>query len=374
MGEALPFQGDFCIAYKLVMVPRQRKNARGRSIIEEVMDPVSQGVVGAAFAQAAAKRTTLATVAWYGALGGMAPDLDVLFQSPTDPILFLEFHRQFTHSLVFIPIGALLVFAVLRSIANRVRMLQGLSAGQAYLACLMGYATHGLLDACTSYGTQLLWPFSNARIAWDTMSIVDPLFTVPLVVLVVAASRSKRVWLSWIACGWMLSFFAFGWLQQERALQAASQVAQIRGHEPLRLSVKPSFANLLVWKAIYEFDGYYYVDAVRVGTRAHWYPGARVRKLDLARDFPGLGPATRQAQDIERFRWFSDDYLSVMEESPRIVDMRYSLVPNEIDPMWGIDIDATDPDSHVAWWSSRELTEIKQGAFFGMVLGFGRCR
>ena len=340
MGEALPLQGDFCIAYKLVMVPRQRKNARGRSIIEEVMDPVSQGVVGAAFAQAAAKRATLATVAWYGALGGMAPDLDVLFQSPTDPILFLEFHRQFTHSLVFIPIGALLVFLVLRSIASRFRMLQGLSAGQAYLACLMGYATHGLLDACTSYGTQLLWPFSNARIAWDTMSIVDPLFTVPLVVLVVAASRSKRVWLSWIACGWMLSFFAFGWLQQERALQAASQVAQIRGHEPLRLSVKPSFANLLVWKAIYEFDGYYYVDAVRVGIHSHWYPGARVRKLDLARDFPGLGPATRQAQDIERFRWFSDDYLSVMEESPRIVDMRYSLVPNEIDPMWGIDIDA----------------------------------
>ena len=42
----------------------------------------------------------------------MAPDLDVLFQSPTDPILFLEFHRQFTHSLVFIPIGALLVFLV----------------------------------------------------------------------------------------------------------------------------------------------------------------------------------------------------------------------------------------------------------------------
>jgi hypothetical protein len=53
-----------------------------------VMDPVSQGVVGAAFAQSAAKRTTLATVAWYGALGGMAPDLDVLFQSSSDPLLF----------------------------------------------------------------------------------------------------------------------------------------------------------------------------------------------------------------------------------------------------------------------------------------------
>jgi inner membrane protein len=169
----------------------------------------------------------------------------------------------------------------------------------------------------------------------------------------------------------MLSFFAFGWLQQERAVHAAHQVAQIRGHTPLRLSVKPSFANLLVWKAIYELEGFYYVDAVRVGTRSRWYPGARVRKLDLSRDFPGLGPATQQAQDIERFRWFSDDYLSVMEESPRVVDMRYSLVPNEVDPMWGIDIDTTQPDAHVAWWASRELTDIKQRVFLGMVLGLG---
>ena len=128
------------------------------------MDPVSQGVVGAAFAQIAARRTTLATVAWYGALGGMAPDLDVLFQSSADPLFFLEFHRQFTHSLIFIPVGAFLVFLALRAVANRIKILQGLSTGQAYLACLMGYATHGLLDSCTSYGTQLFWPFSDARL------------------------------------------------------------------------------------------------------------------------------------------------------------------------------------------------------------------
>ena len=184
------------------------------------MDPVSQGVVGAAFAQTAARRTTLATVAWYGALGGMAPDLDVLFQSSTDPLLFLEFHRQFTHSLVFIPVGALLVFLALRVVANRIKILQGLTTSQAYLACLMGYATHGLLDSCTSYGTQLFWPFSDARVAWDTMSIVDPLFTIPLLVFVIAAARTQRQWLSWLACGWMLSFFALGWMQHERAMQA----------------------------------------------------------------------------------------------------------------------------------------------------------
>ncbi|HCG70446.1 MAG TPA: metal-dependent hydrolase [Gammaproteobacteria bacterium] len=335
------------------------------------MDPVSQGVVGAAFAQTAAKRATVATVAWYGALGGMAPDLDVVFQSSTDPLLFLEFHRQFTHSLVFIPFGAFVVYLVLRLIASRIKFLQGLSPIQGYLACLMGYATHGLLDACTSYGTQLFWPFSDTRVAWDTMSIVDPLFTIPLLVLVIAAARSQRMWLSWLACGWMLCFFTLGWWQQGRAMQAAEQVATIRGHEPLRLSVKPSFANLLVWKAIYEFDGSYYVDAVRVGVDTSWYPGARVRKLNLARDFPGLSEDSRQAKDVERFRWFSHDYLSPMENSPRIIDMRYSLVPNEVDPMWGIDIDVNRQAEHVDWWASRELTDIKQREFLGMLLGLG---
>jgi inner membrane protein len=335
------------------------------------MDPVSQGVVGAVVAQTAARRATLATVAWYGALGGMAPDLDVLFQSPTDPLLFLEFHRQFTHALVFIPVGALLVYWVLRAVANRVTLLQVLTPWQGYLACLMGYATHGLLDACTSYGTQLLWPFSDARIAWDTMSIVDPLFTIPLLVLVIAASRSQRLWLTVCACIWMLSIFFMGWWQHQRAMAASEQIAQIRGHDPLRLAVKPSFANLLVWKSIYEFDGHYYVDAVRVGLDSRWYPGARVAKLSLPRDFPGLDADSLQAKDVERFRWFSDDYLSADENQPRIVDMRYSLVPNQIEPMWGIDIDFDRQTEHVAWWSSRDLSSADQREFLAMLLGFG---
>ncbi|WP_019218287.1 metal-dependent hydrolase [Legionella tunisiensis] len=49
------------------------------------------------------------------------------------------------------------------------------------MAALIGYATHGLLDACTNYGTVLFWPFSERRVYWDLISIIDPFFTVPLV-------------------------------------------------------------------------------------------------------------------------------------------------------------------------------------------------
>ena len=181
------------------------------------MDPISQGAVGAALATSTQDRKKqLFTVAWLGALAGMAPDLDVLIQSSSDPLLFLEFHRQFSHALVFIPFGALLVAAPLYPLARK-----ALSWRQTYLACLAGYATHGLLDACTSYGTQLFWPFSDERVAWNNSSIVDPLFTLPILALVIAAAmRGKRL-LGIFAMAWALFYLGLGWVQQERAMAIA---------------------------------------------------------------------------------------------------------------------------------------------------------
>ena len=77
------------------------------------MDPVSQGALGAAAALVVAKPDQIRSAAMLGALAGMAPDLDVFIRSSADPLLFLEYHRQFTHALVFIPVGALICALVL---------------------------------------------------------------------------------------------------------------------------------------------------------------------------------------------------------------------------------------------------------------------
>ena len=76
------------------------------------MDPLTQGTVGAAFSQSSADKKNILKISVIGFLAGLAPDLDVLIQSSTDPILFLEYHRQFTHSLFFIPFGSLFVAAI----------------------------------------------------------------------------------------------------------------------------------------------------------------------------------------------------------------------------------------------------------------------
>ena len=330
------------------------------------MDPISQGAVGAVVPQAVFGREKLRAVALVGCLAGMAPDLDVFINSDTDPMLFLEYHRQFTHALVFIPIGAAVVALLLH------RWVRGaLKPRETYLACLLGYATHGLLDACTTYGTQLFWPFTDYRVAWNNISVVDPFFTLPLVGLVIFGTVRRRRAVVVAGLCWALVYLLLGVVQQQRAAAAGELLAAQRGHQPLSVSAKAGFANLLVWKLVYEYDGRFYVDGIRAGWRMAHCPGASVARLDARRDLPWLDPNSQQARDLERFRWFSNGYVALDRQRPnRVIDMRYSLVPNTIDPLWGIDLDPqAAPDEHVGYVVDRSARLQQSGQYWRLLTG-----
>ncbi|MDE0225269.1 MAG: metal-dependent hydrolase [Gammaproteobacteria bacterium] len=328
------------------------------------MDPISQGALGAAAPQAVLAREKLPAFAFLGCLAGMAPDLDVFIGSSTDPLLFFEYHRQFTHALVFIPVGAALVAVLLHRFVRRT-----LQPRETYLACLIGYATHGLLDGCTAYGTQLFWPFSDYRVGWNNVSVIDPLFTVPLLCLAILAATLRRRALAAAGLIWALGYLLFGVVQHQRAETAGAELAAARGHQPHQLSARPGLGNLLVWRTVYEHDGRYYVDGVRTGLTVSACPGDSVPGLILRRDFPWLDPGSQQARDIERFRWFADGYLAVDPRVPhRIIDAGYSFVPNSIDMLWGIDLDPkAGPDQHVGY--VQEARRDQLGRYWRLLTG-----
>ena len=329
------------------------------------MDPLSQGTVGAAFAQSTANKNNIFKISAIGFLAGLVPDLGVLIQSSTDPILFLEYHRQFTHSLFFIPFGslfiALLIFPLVKS---------SMSLKTVYLASLLGYATHGLLDACTSYGTQLFWPFSNERVTWNNISIVDPLFTIPILILVGTAIKTKKKIFSFFSIGWITFYLSLGFVQYERALSAAIELANERGHNAERLTLKPSFGNLILWKSIYQHQETFYVDAIRTARSSTWCLGESIRAFDYQYHLPNLDKESQQKNDIERFRWFSQDYLGYDKEKNIVTDIRYSMIPNQIAPMWGLVIDdQRDINEHAIWWTSRSLDQSQLDLFKDMLKG-----
>ena len=330
------------------------------------MDPLSQATLGAAAAQSLIKKSDLARIALIGALAGMAPDLDVLIQSSTDPLLQLEYHRQFTHSLIFIPVGALLC-----AIAFWPFMRRHMSFKAIWLTALAGYATHALLDACTTYGTLLLWPFSDARIAWNTISVVDPVFTLPLLGFVIAAGVKKSQFIGRLGMAWVAFYLSIGVIQEERAIAAGEALAADRGHAPDVVSAKPSFGNLLLWKTVYEYDDHFWVDAVRAGGDVTIIEGDHVARLNLQSSFPWLNTDSQQARDVERFRWFSNDYLAIdSDDAFLIVDMRYSHLPNEIKGLWGIRLDPdASADEHVTWIARRSADSERFEQLWAMLKG-----
>ena len=303
------------------------------------MDPVTQGTIGAVLPQALGKKN-LGVVALLGFLSGMAPDLDILIRSNTDPLLSLEYHRQFTHSIIFIPFGglicALFLFVVFKKISP-------FNFKKTWIYCTLGYGTHGLIDACTSYGTLLFWPFSDMRIAWNNISIIDPFFTLPLILLIVLATIKKKIIYSKIALAWAVTYLTLGVYLHNVAINVGKEIAEQRGHIVKRIKAKPSFGNLILWKTIYETDNQFYVDATNLLFNKI-IPGESIKKLNLKKDFPWLEKESQQYKDVDRFKWFSNDFLAVNPQNKnQIIDIRYSGIPNEIGGLWGVQL---NPNKH----------------------------
>ena len=332
------------------------------------MDPITQGAVGASLPQAFSNKKQVLWAGLLGFLSGMTPDLDLLIRSDKDPLLFLEFHRQFTHSLIFIPIGGLICAGLFYSIFGRFTQL---GFKQTYSYCALGYATHGLLDACTSYGTQLLWPFTNARYSWDTISIIDPLLSLPLLILIVLAGLRNKPRYALIGLMWAIVYQCIGFYQNQRASEIGRDLAEQRGHEPLRLVAKPTLGNLILWKLIYEVDDGFYSDGVRIGLKTKIYPGAFAAKLDVEKNFPWLDKTSQQAEDLRRFTWFSQGFVSVDPGEPnRVIDVRYSLLPNQSKGLWSIWLSPqAGPHEHVSYRVDRNINDRNKAAFYRMLLG-----
>ena len=329
------------------------------------MDPVTQGAFGAIFAQTISNKKKILVGSIVGCFAGLAPDLDIFIRSASDPLLKLEYHRQFTHSLIFIPIGALIV-----TFFSRLLFKKYLSWGETYFFSFIGFATHGLLDACTSYGTQLLWPFTDERISWNYISVVDLFLTIPVILAIIFAIIMKNKYITLFGIVYILVYLTFGAYQENRAQFVGKSIANLRGHESKDLTAKPSLGNLFLWKTIYEDDGFYYVDAVRLFSKSEYCQGTKIKKLYLPNDFPELDITSQQYKDIKRFDWFSQGYLGKVIDKNIITDVRYSAVPNEVDGLWGIRINLDKNNfSHVDWIVNRSNYIEKSTRFFDLLLG-----
>jgi inner membrane protein len=300
------------------------------------LDPLTHALTGATLAWVATGRQLGRRALAIGAVAALLPDADVLIRSAADPLLAIEPHRGFTHSLLFVPVGGLA--AALPFCAGKHRA----NIHWATMAGILAYASHSFLDAATTYGTQLFWPFSRARVGLDIISIIDPLFTLVVLIGVIAAFVRSRP-ITTLALALAVAWLAVGFVQRERASAVQTRLASERGDPIDRGAVFPTIGNTVVWRSIYETDGMLRIDRIRVP----WFGDAMyatVTSVSLASPDAIRGDR-RMLRDFNRFAWFSDGWIARAPADPSIIgDARYSLRADRYEPVWGIRFDAgADP-------------------------------
>jgi inner membrane protein len=332
------------------------------------VDPLTHILLGANLGYAAFGRKLARTAAGVAGLAAFAPDIDVFIQSAADPLVAIEHHRGFTHALAFAPVGAAVVAAFWLARAEwrtwaRWRLL--------WACALLGYASHALLDAATTYGTQLWWPFSRHRESWDLIAIVDPLFTLALAAGLITALLRRHLRSSATVLMLGAGYIALGGVQHARARAAQHTLVTARGHTPERSEIMPTLGNNLVWRALYQHDGKIYSDRLRVG----WFSGATVREgwsiqLVRAADLTPAERARDQRSSFARFAWFSEHWVARSPaDATLLADMRYTLSAEAFDPIWGIRFTPPGAPTEVAWLNRSRDRKVDPTALWREIIG-----
>ena len=352
------------------------------------MDSLTQIVLGAAVGEIALGRKIGNRALIWGAIGGTIPDLDVFANPFMDDIQALAFHRSISHSIFFSVVAPLvfggLVFRLYESKFHKTKFYKGLitflnvgilagitfginylmshdgyplwwfliitilgavfllmrlyhhymvkdldepkaTFGQWYWLFFLAFFTHWLLDCFTAFGTQIFQPFSNYRVAFNNISVVDPLYTVPflicmIIVSTISRNSRRRTIVNWIGIG-ISSFYMLLTIVNkcyvDRVFDKALEHRQI---DAIRSRSTPTIFNNVLWACVAEDEKNYYVGQYSIfdsDPNLHYlnvFP-----KNDSIRLLLGTSP------EYQTLEWFSDGYLAAFPTDSVIYlcDLRY---------------------------------------------------
>lgn len=211
------------------------------------MDSFTQIVLGIATAELCAGQKLQRKTFLYGAILGTIPDLDILVGQFMNPIQAVAIHRGLSHSLFFFMwLSPMLGWLISKAEKEKISFK---SATNMVFWCLL---THVLLDLFTSWGTQIFWPLPD-RIALKTIFVIDPLYTLPLLIaLIIAWRKPTFAWRKkYVLRGLYISTFYLAITCGIKlfALHQFKNALQQQNIAYTNLIVKPTAFNCILWNA-----------------------------------------------------------------------------------------------------------------------------
>jgi len=285
------------------------------------MDSLTQIALGAAVGEAVLGHRVGRKAALWGAVCGTFPDLDVLIPFG-DPVADFTFHRSFSHSVIMLALLTPLVAWLIR----KIHPADAAHRKGWYALVYLAFLTHVLLDSCTIYGTQIFWPLSEYPMTWGSIFIIDPLYTLPLIVGVVAVAVARRnpgrayrfnlamLGLSTLYLGWSFAakFHAQGVARDELVRQ---------GIEHRQIVTLASPFNTILWR---------FVVMTPQGYAEGWYSlldSDRQLEFKFYSSDPELLAGLESHWPVTRLQWFTKGFYRVGREGQDVVitDLRMGV-------------------------------------------------
>ncbi|RIA09964.1 inner membrane protein [Flavobacteriaceae bacterium MAR_2010_72] len=290
------------------------------------MDSLTQIVLGAACGEAALGKKIGNKAVLFGAIGGTIPDLDVFIGRwlYTNEIDIMAFHRGFMHSIIFSIIGAFLIGWLVYSLYNTGKRKGTTTLKNWIWLFFLSIFTHPILDSFTPYGTQLFAPFSDYRVAFNTISVADPAYTIPFLLALIVLmffkrqSAKRRLWLK-LGLGISSVYLVFTLGNKIYINTVFKKSLQNEGIVYKRFQTQPTILNNVLWFGIAETNDAYYVGFYSLFDTSSkvedWH--RLVKNHDLIKE---------QSAEIETLTWFSNGYYnftSLGDGLYRYNDLRY---------------------------------------------------
>lgn len=309
------------------------------------MDSLTQIVLGASVGEAILGRKVGNKAILYGAIAGTIPDLDVLSGFFLDTVTGIEWHRGFSHSIVF----AVVFAPVFGWLVSKIERKSSTTWQDWSWLMFWGFITHALLDTFTTWGTQLFWPFSH-RVAFQNVFVIDPLYTIPFLIFLIMAMRQKKtspkrgkynrlgliVSSSYLVLALILKGISYQIFTESLAAQNISYQA---------LDTRPTPFNSILWAAnvdagdVYLLGEYSFFDSKEIQFTS--YPKNHELLGDLAEN-----------DQVKRLIKISEGWYTITHNDGQLLfnDLRFGLIslkPKETDFTFSYILDQSGPELEI---------------------------
>jgi len=276
------------------------------------LDSLTQIVLGASVSETVMQNKVGRKATLWGAIVGTLPDLDV-FIPMENAVKDFTYHRAESHAFFYMALATPILAWLITKIHPKTKIYRW----RWLFAVFLTLFTHAILDSFTVYGTQLLLPFTNYPFGLNTIFVIDPLYTLPLLIAIIGffviRNKALAFRLNKIALIISSLYLVWGIIAQQIVQSKAEKSFLNQNINVTQTLVGPTPFNTLLWRVVgmteegYVEGFYSILDA-----------SDEIKFESYASENRLINPI-KDDWNVNRLIWFSKGFYKVSQKDNKIV-------------------------------------------------------